>query len=103
MCQYPLEKISECDFFILAQGNDPPIFYKYIARVLLPHNFSRHQQSLSCFVALARERNHFHVHVTWLRPHSAAAELEINSTHGEFYTHTGRDEKLKNYFSWPND
>ena len=28
--------------------------------------------------------------------------MEINSTHGEFYVRAGGDEKLKNYFAWPN-
>ena len=28
--------------------------------------------------------------------------MEINGTHGEFHVRAGRDEKLKNYFAWPN-
>ena len=52
----------------------------------------RHQQSHSCFVALAQAKE----------THSAPAELEINGAHGEFHTHMGGDEKLKNYFAWPN-
>ena len=28
--------------------------------------------------------------------------MEINSTHGEFHVRMGGDEKLKNYFAWPN-
>ena len=35
------------------------------------------------------------MHLDWPHPHSVAAELEINGTHGEFHTHMGRDEKIK--------
>ena len=28
--------------------------------------------------------------------------MEINSTYGEFHVRAGGDEKLKNYFAWPN-
>ena len=41
-------------------------------------------------MALARERTkHCHVHMTWPRRHSAAAELATNGAHGKFHTRTG--------------
>ena len=57
------------------------------------------QQSHSCSMVLAWERKKcYHMNVTWSRPHSTAAELEINGAHGESHTCTGGDDKLKDYF-----
>ena len=85
MCQYPLERINKGDFSILAQGNTPPVSNVYFACTSLLHNLSGHQQSHSCFAALAPEKKRRCVHVTWPHPQFVFAELEINETQWVWY------------------